>query len=188
MSKQDSAQSKIKAFLEQRIGQIVTSKQISEISGIISHARRVRELRDDFGMQISTHRDRSDLKPGQYCLETIEIRSVEGRSAIPRKIRNLVIERDGSTCQKCGFGAGDVDPYNPGRRIKLQIDHILPSAQGGTINLDNLRALCSTCNEGQQNVQAASETAKNILARIRKLPRKEQIEILKHLQHSFGNA
>jgi hypothetical protein len=165
MPNRESARAKIRAFLEQNVGEIVTSRQISEVSGIIAHARRVRELRDDFGMRISTHRDRSDLKPGEYCLETLEARAVEARSAIPRKLRNQVLDRDGYTCQKCGLGAGDVDPYNSGRRVKLQIDHILPSAQGGNTEIDNLRALCSTCNEGQQNIQPASETAKNILAR-----------------------
>lgn len=33
-------------------------------------ARRVRELRTEEGYQILTHNDRSELKPGQYLLET----------------------------------------------------------------------------------------------------------------------
>lgn len=185
MPRGDPAIARIRAFLEENVGQKVNSRQISEVSGIIAHARRVRELRDSYGMQISTHRDRADLKPGEYILETLECRPVEGRSNIPRRLRNEVLDRDGSTCQKCGIGAGDPDPYNPARRVKLQIDHIVPAAQGGATEVDNLRTLCSTCNEGKQNVQPASETAKNILARVRKLPRKEQREILDHLKRSF---
>jgi hypothetical protein len=185
MPRGDSAKAKIRAFLEANVGTKVTSKQISEVSGIIAHARRVRELRDESGMRISTHKDRTDLKPGEYLLESLECRPVEGRPAIPKRMRNEVLDRDGSTCQICGAGVGEPDAYRPGKTIRLVVDHILPVAQGGRTETTNLRALCNVCDETRQNVQPASETAKNILARIRKLPRHEQREILDHMKRSF---
>src|SRR6267154_470138 len=77
-ARKDSAKKKIRAFLIANVGKIVTTQQISSEAGIIAHARRVRELRDDEGMQIRTHKDREGLKPGQYLLESLESKPVTG--------------------------------------------------------------------------------------------------------------
>ena len=54
------------------IGKVLDSKQIQRASGgAVEWARRVRELRNEEGYQILSHKDRSDLKPGQYLLKTI---------------------------------------------------------------------------------------------------------------------
>jgi hypothetical protein len=178
------ARDKIRKFFLEHVGEIVTTKQIRKIAGISEYARRIRELRDEEGYKIMSHNDRADLKPGQYILESKERKPVISRSISPQ-LRNEILERNGYTCQRCGAGPGDADPYNPGRKIRLHIDHIKPISQGGKDTKDNLRVLCSACNQGKSNVQPPSETALNILAKIRKIGKSEQIEIYQFLKRKF---
>lgn len=50
-------------------------------------------------------------------------------------IRQQVLERDGHTCQLCGFVASS----------NLHIHHIMKRSEGGTDHLDNLLTLCPSC-------------------------------------------
>lgn len=178
------ARDKIRKYFIEHVGTIVTTKQIRRVAGISEYARRIRELRDEEGYQIMSHNDRAELKPGQYILETTKRNTVVSRNINPQ-LRNEILERNGYTCQRCGAGAGDADPYNPGRKIRLHIDHIKPISQGGTDTKSNLRVLCSACNQGKSNVQPPSETTLNILAKIRKLGRADQIEVYDFLKRKF---
>jgi hypothetical protein len=45
--------------------------------------------------------------------------------------------------------------------------------------------LCSACNQGKANVQPPSDTALNIIAKIRKLPKSEQKEVFEILKRKF---
>lgn len=60
------------------------------------------------------------------------------RIAIPAAVRNYVFQRDGHGCQSCG---------KTGKKAKLQVDHIVPLAKGGSNDLSNLQALCARCNQ-----------------------------------------
>jgi hypothetical protein len=171
-------------FLVANVGKVLTTQQIRKVSGISEYARRIRELRDEEGFQIKSHIDRADLKPGEYILESLERKPVISRTISPQ-LRNEILERNGFTCQLCGAGAGDPDPFNPNRKVRLHVDHIRPISQGGKDERDNLRVLCSACNQGRSNVQPPSESALNILAKIRKLPRDEQREIFSFLKQKF---
>ena len=178
------ARDRIREYFIANVGQILTTKQIRKVAGINEYARRIRELRDEEGFQIRTHVDRADLKPGQYILETLEQKPVISRTMSPQ-LRNAILERNGFTCQLCGTGPGETDPFNPNRKVRLHIDHIIPISQGGSNNEDNLRVLCSSCNQGRANVQPPSETALNIIAKIRKLPKSQQQEIYDVLKKKF---
>ena len=185
--RKQGARSKIRAFLEAHVGEVVTTDQISDIANIRDYQRRIRELRDEEGMQIRSHVDLAQLKPGQYLLETLDRLPAIERNISPQ-LRAEILERNGFTCQQCGAGAGDLDSYDLGRKVRLHVDHIIPISQGGTDDRDNLRALCSTCNQGKQNIQAPTESALNILARVRKTPRSVQREIYEALKRTFGEA
>lgn len=178
------ARDKIRDFLIQNVGKVITTHKLSRVGGISEYARRIRELRDEEGYQIKSHVDRADLKPGEYVLETLERKPVIARSISPQ-LRNEILERNGFTCQLCGAGPGDPDPFNPNRKVRLHIDHVKPISQGGTDDKSNLRVLCSACNQGRANVQPPSETALNILAKIRKLPRSAQQEVFGFLSRKF---
>ncbi|NMC44990.1 MAG: HNH endonuclease [candidate division Zixibacteria bacterium] len=181
-----SARDRIRAFLENNVGRIVTTHEIRKIAGISDYPRRIRELRDQEGMQIRSHRDRPDLKPGQYILESLE-RTPAISKGISPQLRSEILERNGYTCRHCGRGPGDKDPFYPNRKVILHIDHEKPLSQGGTNNRENLRVLCSACNETRSNIESASESAINILARIRRQSNSVQIEIYKRLREKFGN-
>jgi 5-methylcytosine-specific restriction endonuclease McrA len=186
MPRGDPARGRIKAFLIENVGKVVTTYQIAEVAKIKAYARRVRELRDKEGMAIRTDKDREDLKPGEYLLESVECK-VPTKGISPKQ-RNRILERDGYTCQLCGATASDPSTYNPNRKVRLHVDHIKPDSQDGATEDENLRTLCSDCNQGRSNIEAPTESAKNILARIRKLPRKEQLEVLQHLKHSYPDV
>ncbi len=184
MPKRTSARDKLRDFFRAHVGETVDMEQLQEAAGISEWARRVRELREQEGMQISSHLDRTDLKPGQYILESLESAPSSGET-IPRRIAFEVMERDGYTCQICGAGAGDKDPFAPNRRIRLHVDHIKPKTHGGPIELDNLRTLCHNCNQNKRNTEAASETALSLLGRIRRAPVSTQREIFEKLKDKF---
>ena len=92
-----SSKNRILTFLLAKIGEVVTSKQIQEASGWAAEwARRVRELRNEEGYQILSHRDRNDLKPGEYIL--ISDKRVPGfKREISKEVRAWVLERNGHT-------------------------------------------------------------------------------------------
>lgn len=179
-----SARDRIRSFLEANVGKVVTTHELREVGGISEYARRIRELRNEEGMQISSHVDRHDLRPGEYVLESLDRIPAIERSISPQ-LRTEILERNGYTCQLCGSGPGDPDPTDPHRKVRLHIDHIVPISQGGTDNKDNLRVLCSTCNQGRSNIQTPSEDARNLLARIRRTPRAVQREVYAALKKSL---
>lgn len=182
-----SARERIRSFFEANVGKILTTHDISAVAGINDYARRIRELRNEEGMQILSHVDRHDLKPGEYLLLTLDrVPAIE--RGISSQLRTEILERNGFTCQLCGAGAGDPDPFNPKRKVRLHVDHIIPISQGGTDDRDNLRAVCSTCNQGRSNIQTPSESTLNLLARIRRAPRSVQREIYEALKRSLGES
>ena len=181
-----SARDRLRNFFEKNVGKVINTSKLRAVGKISEYARRIRELRDDEGMQIKTHMDRDDLKPGEYVLETLERLPAVSRGVSPQ-LRNEILERNGYTCRQCGAGPGDAHPTNPNRKVTLHIDHILPKSQGGADDEDNLRVLCSACNQPRSNIQTPSETALNLLARIRRAPRKVQKEVYEKLKTSFKN-
>jgi hypothetical protein len=180
------ARDRIRSYFESNVGKVITTHQLREQAGISEYARRIRELRNEEGMQIKSHIDRSDLKPGQYILETLKREPVISRGISPQ-LRNEILERNGFTCQLCGAGPGDVDPFDASRKVRLHIDHIKPISQGGTDAKENLRVCCSACNQGRSNLQAPSETAMNIMMRLRKASKDVRREVYEALKNSFAN-
>lgn len=176
------ARDRIRAFFEEHIGKIVTTEQISKIAKIHDYQRRIRELRNDEGLQILSYRDRHDLKPNEYILVSLD-RLPRFSHAIDKAQRARILERNGFTCGMCGVTAGELDPYNPIRKVLLHVDHINPD---GKTNDDNLRVLCHNCNEGRSNlaVPPTSNTL-SVIRTIRRLPRDEQRRIFEELKKKF---
>lgn len=63
-----SGRDRILAYLIQHIGQAVDTEELAAISGIQEYARRIRELRIQYGYDIVSGLGRDDLKPNQYML------------------------------------------------------------------------------------------------------------------------
>ncbi len=119
------SRARLRTFILANIGTVLDSSQLQSASGNASEwARRVRELRTEEGYQILTHNDRSDLKPGQYLLVDPKPIPAFARG-ISKETRAIVRDRNGFTCQMCGAVAGELHPFDPGRKTRLQIGHIV---------------------------------------------------------------
>lgn len=175
----------LREYFLSNLGRVLESAELQQASGGASEwARRVRELRNEEGFQILTHNDRSDLKPGEYLLETPKPLPAFARQ-ISKEIRAMVLERNGYTCQMCGAVAGEPHPYDPSKKTRLHIGHIIDKQKGGSDELSNLRALCSVCNEGAQNISPKRPQWVDLLVQLRRAPALDQVEALKWLMKKF---
>ena len=190
MGKQ-SSKSRIREFLLANIGNVVTSIQVRDAAGtsVSEWARRVRELRDDEHWPILTHHDTADLKPGQYLLKEAppETSSLKFSRPISAKLRAEVLDRNGFTCQMCGLTPGETDPAT-GRKVRLHIGHIKDKSLGGRDELTNLRALCSTCNQGAKNITTEKPTGLWLMSQIRRAGQDEQRAVLNWLRKKFESS
>ncbi|HEX5430203.1 MAG TPA: HNH endonuclease [Patescibacteria group bacterium] len=178
---------KILDFLLANKGRVIHAKEIQEASGWVAEwGRRLRELRDEEGYQILSHKDRANLKPGEYLLETSKRRPAFARG-ISKETRAFVLERNGFTCQSCGVAAGDADPFHPERTIRLTLGHIIDKSKGGEDTPSNLRAICTNCNEGLQNTAMAKPDKIHLLSQIRRATVDDQLAVLDWLNIKFKN-
>lgn len=82
-----------------------------------------------------------------------------------RRLRLLVLDRDGWRCQLPVDGGGESDVALCGAWAS-HVDHITPRALGGTDDPANLRAACRACNLRRgARITTASPTGRNRLAR-----------------------
>ncbi len=178
------ARAKLREYFLRHIGEVLDSDTLRGIAGISEWARRVRELRNEEGYQILTHHDRSDLKPGQYVLEDPVPQPAFARE-ISKEVRAYVLDRNGFTCQMCGAVAGEPHPSDPLRKTRLHIGHIVDKSMGGTDDRDNLRALCSVCNEGSANLTLDRPSHEKLLIQIRRATGADQLKVLEWLARKF---
>jgi 5-methylcytosine-specific restriction endonuclease McrA len=185
------AKERIRQFLLENIGNVVTSIQVQDAAGIsVSEwAPRLRELREDENWPILTHNDSTGLKPGQYLLKEAppEKSAIRFSRPISAKLRAAVLDRNDFTCQMCGISRGEIDP-DAGRKVRLQIGHIRDKSLGGKDELMNLRALCSTCNQGAKKITGEKPSAIWLLSRIRRAGQEEQRIVFDWLVKKFGGV
>lgn len=180
------SRARVLRFLLANIGKVLNSQEIRAASGNASEwARRLRELRDEFGYQILTHKDRRDLKPGQYLLET-DVRLPALPRSISKETRAFILERNGYTCQMCGLAAGDRDPFHPTLKVRLTMGHIIDKSKGGTDAPGNLRAVCTNCNEGLQNISPPKPARIELLKQVRRATIEDQMYLLGWLESKYG--
>ena len=74
----------------------------------------------------------------------------------PHRLRKEVLCRDGNRCVRCG----SVE--------RLEVDHILNVAQGGTHHPSNLQTLCAGCH--REKSQREAFRARAVKRRRRRLP------------------
>lgn len=65
----------------------------------------------------------------------------EESQVFSKRLRWLVMERDGHKCVKCGRSAAD--------GVKLEVDHSYPKIRGGMATMENGQTLCFDCNRGK---------------------------------------
>jgi hypothetical protein len=180
------SRARVLRFLLANVGRVVTSDEVRQASGNVSEwARRLRELRDEYGYQILSHKDRADLRPGQYLLETDSRLPALPRS-ISKETRAFVLERNGYTCQMCGLAAADPDPFHPGQRVRLTMGHIIDKSKGGPDTPENLHAVCMNCNEGLQNISPPKPDRIELLRQVRRATIDDQLYLLEWLEKKYA--
>lgn len=117
-------------------------------------------------------RPRMTMKPDPTLRERLAARLFGDPGAVPaslpgqasgdinprrrRRIRRLVFQRDGFTCQQCGLVFTCPEGWDGTTRVwhddgatELTVDHMVPTSQGGRFTVENLRALCAPCNNAR---------------------------------------
>lgn len=184
VARQPGAKAKLREYLLEHVGEVIASDTLRLVAGTSEWARRVRELRDEEGLSILTHNDRSDLKPGEYILTSPKPKPAFARG-ISKETRAFVLDRNGFTCQSCGAVAGEPHPIDPDKKTRLHIGHIIDKSEGGTDDPENLRALCSVCNEGLANLSLPRPPSDRLLMQLRRSTGADQVRVLTWLIQKF---
>lgn len=154
-------------------GSIITSQELYQVGKDQVHwQRRWRELRDVFGYRIRSDKDRQDLAPGEYILESFTPDPPKPR-LISQQQRARILAKYPFCCV-CGRVAGDPNPLDPGRAVRLDVDHIVAVEQGGSNDDENLCTLCNICNNGKSNVVPINRdlmAGTSLMAQLRRAPR-----------------
>ena len=184
--KKAGSRSRLREYFIKNVGTILNSDTLREVAGVSEWGRRVRELRNEEGMNIITHNDRSELKPGQYLLVNLKpLPSFE--RGISKETRAFVLDRNGFTCQMCGIAAGEPHPDDAGRKARLHIGHVIDKSMGGTDDASNLKAICSVCNEGASNLTLNRPDTNKLMVQVRRAPAAVELDVLKWLIRKFPN-
>ncbi len=123
---------------------IIKGDELLVISGIQEYARRVRELRTEFGWPVMTiNSGRPDLDVGVYLLEA-DRQSPEHDRQIKDAVKREVLRRDGYKCTKCNWSHEEWNRSDPRH---LELHHAKPHAEGGENTEDNLITLCTVCHD-----------------------------------------
>ncbi len=140
-----SVRDKLLEFLQANVGKGVTNEELRYVAGDKTEwARRVRELRTEFGWPIATKTTgRPDLSVGVYLLQA-DRQSPEHDRHIPDDVRREVLRRDGYRCHACNWSHGEWNPSDPRH---LEIHHIKHHTKGGENIKENLTTLCTVCHD-----------------------------------------
>jgi hypothetical protein len=85
------SRAKLREFFIKNVGKVLNSDTLREVAGTSEWGRRVRELRNEEGMNIVTHNDRSELKPGEYLLVDLKPLPAFERG-ISKEVRAFVLD------------------------------------------------------------------------------------------------
>ncbi len=137
---------KILRYLLANVGKQVSGEELRYVAGNKTEwARRIRELRTEFGWPVFTRNSgREDLPAGMYILEDNR-QSHEHDRKIPDNIRVLVLERDNYTCCKCAWERNKLHKDDP--RKFLELHHIIHHVNKGSNTEENLLTLCNVCHD-----------------------------------------
>ena len=143
--RKDSVSAKILEYLRQNVGSPVTGEELRYIAkNKTEWARRVRELRTEFGWPVKTkNTGRPDLSIGTYVLESLR-QSPEHDRKIPDTVRGAVLRRDKYRCVQCEWRHEDWNKSDPRH---LELHHKKEHVKGGENNEENLVTLCTVCHD-----------------------------------------
>ena len=140
-----SVRDKILSFLRANAGRGITGEELRYVAGDKTEwARRVRELRTEFGWPVATKSSgRPDLGGGIFVLQAAR-QSPEHDRRIPDPVRGEVLRRDRYMCANCGWSHSD---YNASDPRHLELHHVKFHHKGGDNIKENLITLCTICHD-----------------------------------------
>ncbi len=140
-----SARDKILKYFRSNIGQPVTGEELRYVANNITEwARRVRELRTEYGWPVVTkNAGRPGLEVGVYLLEA-DRQSPKHDRKIPDPIKGKVLKRDEYKCRSCGWSH---EQWNRSDPRHLELHHVKHHADGGENIEENLITLCTICHD-----------------------------------------
>ncbi|MDH3975806.1 MAG: HNH endonuclease [Deltaproteobacteria bacterium] len=140
-----SVRDKILKFFRKNVGKNITGEELRYLAKDRSEwARRVRELRTEFGWPVVTkNTGRPDLEVGVYLLEA-DRQSPEHDRHIPDPIKRAVLRRDNYKCTKCNWSHEEWNRSDPRH---LELHHVKPHADGGENTESNLITVCTVCHD-----------------------------------------
>lgn len=144
-----SVRDKLLHFLRENAGHPVAGEELRYVAGDESTewARRVRELRTEFGWPVYTNKSgRPDLSSGMYVLDADRQAAVHDRR-IPDVVRVQVLQRDGHQCVRCGWNRKMLTIGDP--RQFLELHHLVQHIRGGTQEPANLVTVCNICHDNE---------------------------------------
>lgn len=136
------ARDRILAFFKANVGKPLNMDELRYVANVHEVGRRVRELRVEHGYLITSHMDRTGLRPGDYVLESLD--PLPANERISAELRTRILERDGYQCQRCGWAIGDQATH--GKRF-VEVHHKLAVHEGGGSEDENLETLCNICHD-----------------------------------------
>ena len=138
-----SAKDKLKEYFLSHVGEKISDDKLREVAGNIHDWQRsLRLLRQETGLNIIP--DKKGYS-GYILTSKDPVNTPKTRNPINDRLRYAVLQRDNSTCQRCGK-----NPQNT-PNLKLVVDHKTPVDLGGTTTIDNLWTLCEQCNGGKKS-------------------------------------
>ena len=140
-----SVRDKLLKYFRKNVGQKITGEELKYLARDKSEwARRVRELRTEYGWPIVTQNTgRPDLEVGVYLLEA-DRQSPKHDRRIPDPVKCNVLRRDDYKCTVCAWSH---DEWNRSDPRHLELHHQKTHATGGGNTEDNLVTLCTVCHD-----------------------------------------
>ena len=130
------AKTKLLSLFLANIKKPLSKDHLAKVAAVHDWARVIRTLRQE-GHDIEL------LQDGSYVMNSKDKKVGNTRGVIDTKTRYRILQRDHSTCQRCGRTAED--------GVKLAIDHKIPVDMGGETTDENLWVLCEECNLGKKH-------------------------------------
>jgi hypothetical protein len=140
-----SVRDKILKLLRENVGSELLGEEFRYVAGNKTEwARRVRELRTEYGWPITTKTTgRPDLPVGVYLLEA-DRQAPQHDRTIKDPVRRRVFRRDSYSCDCCDWNRSLWNEDDPRH---LEAHHIVEHVKGGTNEEQNLVTLCNICHD-----------------------------------------
>jgi ATP adenylyltransferase len=113
--------------------------------GLVTYDKGTYKLTDILTGLSAAQRSELEVILEQRITDYLEMRNPFGDSnldAVPGNLRYEVLKRAKNRCELCGVSS---------RETQIDADHIIPRSKGGSNDIENLQALCRTCNAQKSN-------------------------------------